>query len=250
MSPPVPRDTIQALLEKYLTDPADFGRFGTMVGSLRTLLPYLQPPALDFGAANGLSMLALTELGIADVWGVEPDGERVERGHRMLAEAGLEPERLLHLEDTRHMPYPDRHFATVLANAVLEHIPQPRDAYIRELWRVLRPGGTLVLAETPNKYFPLENHTTGLPFLHWLPSGVAHRVALRFGRNPDWYRTQEKWAGSGWRGLGWYELVKALPRGGWKAVHEMSRPRHRIFRALGLPSTLLDPYPLIVLRKV
>jgi ubiquinone/menaquinone biosynthesis C-methylase UbiE len=67
------------------------------------------------------------------------------------------------------LPFEDEEFDTVLPNAVLEHIPQPRDARIRDLWRVLKSGGVLIINETPNKYFPKETHTTGLWFNHWLP---------------------------------------------------------------------------------
>ena len=41
------------------------------------------------------------------------------------------------------MPFGDGSFATVLCTEVLEHVPHP-DAALREIGRVLRPGGLLV----------------------------------------------------------------------------------------------------------
>src|SRR2546430_11162493 len=64
----------------------------------------------------------------------------------------------------------------VLVNAVFGHIPQPRDAHIREIWRVLAPRGKLLVNETPNKYLPVDFHTLHLPLTNSLPSPVAHRV--------------------------------------------------------------------------
>jgi SAM-dependent methyltransferase len=45
--------------------------------------------------------------------------------------------------DGRHIPFPDEAFDHVLCTEVLEHAAEP-DALVAEIWRVLRPGGTLV----------------------------------------------------------------------------------------------------------
>jgi SAM-dependent methyltransferase len=44
------------------------------------------------------------------------------------------------------LPYPDGHFCAVTALMVLHHVPDA-DASVREIVRVLRPGGMLVLRE-------------------------------------------------------------------------------------------------------
>ncbi len=54
------------------------------------------------------------------------------------------------LYDGRRLPYPDDHFASVGALNVLEHVEAPED-FIRELVRVAKPGGRLVLS-SPNFY--------------------------------------------------------------------------------------------------
>jgi hypothetical protein len=76
------------------------------------------------------------------------------------------------------------------------------------LWRVLKPGGVLVISETPNNYYPKEGHTTGLWLNHWLPSTWAHRRACKRGRFAG---HRGDWITSGWRGLGYYELRRGVP---------------------------------------
>ena len=198
---------------------------------------------LDFGASYALSMCALHELGARSVVGVEPEQWRVDEGLETLARLG-HPPTLYCVEDTRHLPFADASFDVVLANAVFEHIPQPRDAYLREVWRVLRPGGHLIINETPNKYFPIDKHTTKLWFNHWLPSHVAKRRAYRRGRYSD---NRIPWDYSGWRGMGYFEMVRPLT--GCELIPETARVRHRLFARLGIPASILDPYPCWVLRK-
>lgn len=201
---------------------------------------------LDFGASYGTSMVALIRLGAKEVVGVEPDASRVDQAPSLIARAAPGAKTCLHhTPDTTALPFSDGEFPFILANAVLEHIPQPRDAFICEMWRLLAPGGHLLINETPNKYFPKEMHTTGLWFNHWLPQSLAYRRALDRGRfNPR--RTD--WASSGWRGLGYYELVR--PLSGYRLVSDQTKLRHHLFQRLGVPSSLLDPYPTWILQKV
>jgi hypothetical protein len=109
---------------------------------------------------------------------------------------------------------------------------------------VLAPGGHLMISETPNQYFPKDVHTTSLWFNHWLPRDLAHRRAVRRGR---FDRSRVDWNSSGWRGLGFFELVR--PIGGYRLIPEKSRLRHRILTMIGLPASLLDPGPIWILQK-
>jgi len=218
----------------YLDDyPVERDRYATLKQTLLPLRHLFQDRrVLDFGAAVGLSMHAILEMGAAKIIGVEPNADRVRQA--------------THILDTPRLPLSDSAFDVVLANAVLEHIPPPRAPFVRELWRVLRRGGHLIINESPNKYLPVDFHTTGgLWCVPWMPCRLAHRYAIwrrRFNGNADW-------STSGWRGVGYYEITKALGNH-YESIPENTRLRHRALTLLGLPSSLFDPYPILIFQKL
>jgi SAM-dependent methyltransferase len=233
---------------EYLRDkPVEHQRYLILrqaLGSLRTY--FADRRVLDFGAGSGLSMCALLELGAAKVVGVEPDHARVRHGQGVLRALEATSATLLPISYSGELPFSDGAFDVVLANAVLEHIPPPRRAYVRELWRVLAVGGHLLINESPNKYLPVDLHTTGgLWFVPWLPGSVARQYAVYRGR----FRKDGCWRTSGWRGIGYFEIARATG-GGYKLIAERSRRRHTLLTRLGLPASLLDPYPTLVFEKV
>jgi SAM-dependent methyltransferase len=201
---------------------------------------------LDFGASHALSTCALLELGARQVLGLETDEARVLRARQILRDLGYDDRAAVeHVPDTTRLALADASVEVVVANAVLEHIPQPRVPYVRELWRVVGPGGYLIINETPNKYLPVDFHTTGLWFVPWLPSAMARRYAVWRGR----FSARADWARSGWRGVGFYEVLAGLtaPYG---YLPEQSRWRHRLLTRLGLPASLIDPYPTLIFKKL
>ena len=230
-----------------LSSETERGRYETLLDTLSAWKAlFTGCRVLDFGASCGISMVALIRLGASEVVGVEPNPAQVELGRALLAKVAPDAKAsLMHAPDTATLPFADEEFVFILANAVLEHIPQPRDSYIRELWRVLAPDGHLMINETPNKYFPKEVHTTFLWFNHWLPRRLAHRRAVR-RRCFDASRTD--WGSSGWRGLGYFELVRSIS--GYCLIPEQTKLRHRLFAMAGLPSSLIDPYPTWIVQKM
>ena len=71
------------------------------------------------------------------------------------------------------IPFDDESFDVVVSNQVFEHVPNIDEA-LREIARVLRPGGT-ALNLFPDASVWREGHC-GIPFLHWFPKGSKLRV--------------------------------------------------------------------------
>lgn len=230
-----------------ITDDIERVRYRTLLASLQPYDSLFQGKrVLDFGASYGLSMAALSSLGASEAVGVEPDLARVARGVELLSSLDLASRsKLIHLPDTNALPFAEASFDFVLVNAVFEHIPQPRDRYIAEVWRCVAIGGYLFVNETPNKYFPIDRHTTGgLWWIPWLPKGFARRYAIWRGR----WSEDRNWESSGWRGLGYLEIAKVLKK--YNLIPEMTRMRHRVLHSVGLPASLMDPYPVWIFQKL
>ncbi|RZT18499.1 ubiquinone/menaquinone biosynthesis C-methylase UbiE [Mycobacterium sp. BK558] len=72
------------------------------------------------------------------------------------------------------LDFPDKTFDVALFANVFEHIPpDDRGPSLREMFRVLKPGG-VVVGQIPNPYFPIESHSR-LPLMGWLPTTLQHR---------------------------------------------------------------------------
>jgi SAM-dependent methyltransferase len=176
---------------------------------------------------------------------------------------------------TRRLPYGDGRFDVVLAVGVVEHLPaRSRRAQVDEYYRVLAPGGHIAILDTPNRLFPLETHSVGLPLVQWLPPRWAWRYA-RLCR-PGKFRqvTFEGFTadGTGWRNA---TLWDCLPSGGWRGLQDLTevagygwaffrdtaRSRLRrsllpafavacaVLRMMGQPPSFCLPYLNLLLRK-
>ncbi len=178
---------------------------------IERFVPIAGKRVLDFGCGCGASSVALARLGAAVVHGVEPDPTFAAIARRRVLESGLE--RAVHIYQTpgtAHLPLPDAAVDLVVCNAVLEHIsPRRRAVHLREIWRTLRPGGHLIISETPNRLWPQDHHTTGLWWVPYMSLGLARRYAIWRGRvTPD--RTAEQLVADGIRGATYWEIRRAL----------------------------------------
>ena len=151
---------------------------------------------------------------------------------------------------TRRLPWADGAFDLVLAVGVVEHLPvRNRRAQVDEYYRVLAPGGHIAVLDTPNRWFPLETHSVGLPLVQWLPPRLAWRYA-RAGR-PDRYRhvTFEDFVadGTGWRNA---TLADCLPASGWRGLRDVTEEAGygwRFFRDTARSRTRRSLLPLFAL---
>ncbi len=226
---------------------------------------------LDVGSGGGSSSLMLTDLGARQVLGVEPDPRLVELAVLRARDEGLSSRvEFLQAADTSRLSIPDGHFDAVTFNAVLEHIrPAQRTGILREAWRCLKPGGDLIICETPNRAFPYDGHTTNLPLVPWLPLPFACPVARAFSRHVPHGLSRDEYVSRGLVGGSYWQVARALPAavclnaGGGDAVWKTSLAPRRAGGALrpvlvaleavvnrcGLPLNAFMPMLDLVFRK-
>ena len=86
-----------------------------------------------------------------DLTGVDLSPAMLRRARRRATELGIEP--AFRVADVEHLPYDDASFDTVVCALGLCSIPRP-DAAVREMARVLKPGGTLLLLDHIGSSWP------------------------------------------------------------------------------------------------
>jgi 2-polyprenyl-3-methyl-5-hydroxy-6-metoxy-1,4-benzoquinol methylase len=174
-----------------------------------------QKKILDFGCGAGAFALSLLRLGATRITGVE-----VDEGLLSVAESRLRDffpgqfqlQKIGYIDGTYRMPLEDGLFDVVWAHAVMEHVhPRQRADVVRELWRVLRPGGLLVVDATPNRLWFREDHTTGLFLVNYLPLGMAAALARRYSIRVPAGQSAEKLLERGFRGCTYWEIRNPMP---------------------------------------
>lgn len=106
--------------------------------------------ALELGSGTGFFLLNLMQAGVAargSVTDISPGMVAV--ALRNAAALGLDVDG--RVADAETLPYPDATFDLVVGHAVLHHIPDVEQA-LREVLRVLKPGGRFVFAGEPTRY--------------------------------------------------------------------------------------------------
>src|SRR2546426_1889245 len=254
--------------------------------------PLYLDPLLRWLRACGARDLAVLEVGcsfghmteylaeqreIATIHAFDADPQFVEIARANVDELRLgrvRDVRLFSNDETRRLPWPDGAFDLVLAIGVVEHLPRDRRAQVDEYYRVLAPGGHIAILDTPNRLFPLETHSIGLPLVQWLPAPLAYAYA-RLGRPRRFHGVSyEQFVadGTGWRNA---TLAACVPYAcrrrledvteeagdGWSFFRDTARSRTRkrllpafaltcaALRRLRLPPSLALPYLNLVFRK-
>jgi S-adenosylmethionine-dependent methyltransferase len=142
---------------------------------------------LDIGAGTGSTTAAFAHL--ADfVWGYEIEPKSVTAAAERFALLGLDncyvrlvnPPDLLETVKRQHSDGTD----LVLLYAVLEHLTQEeRIECLSTIWhQILRPGGHLVVVDTPNRLSYFDAHTSEMPFFHLLSPHLALQYFSRSSR--------------------------------------------------------------------
>lgn len=148
-----------------------------IVEALPVALPGLR--VLEFGCNVGASAIVLSSLG-ADVCGIDVDP-------RMVALSGLNARRhgfdeldFRHVPDTRRMPFDAAEFDLVVCDSVLEYVAfEKLRAVQREIDRVVRPGGLILVTGSSSRAWPFEVHSR-----RWLSNYLPRPVDRLLKRPP------------------------------------------------------------------
>jgi ubiquinone/menaquinone biosynthesis C-methylase UbiE len=155
------------------------GRFAHVAGT--DGWPYRS--ALEIGSGTGFFLLNLKQAGVLDeghVTDLSPG--MVEVAVRNARSLGFDIEG--RVADAESLPYDDESFDLVVGHAVLHHIPD-LDLALREVLRVLTPGGRFVFAGEPTRRGDwVARRLSGLTW--WTASRITQLAPLR----EKWARTR------------------------------------------------------------
>jgi SAM-dependent methyltransferase len=207
-------------------------------------------PLFRYLAARGARDLRVLEVGcsfghiteyldeqplVAEIHTFDVDGPFVEITRLKVEELGLKKVRqVLHLSDheTSRLPFADGWFDLVLAVGVVEHLPsRDRHRFVDEYYRVLARGGHLAVLDTPNRAFPLETHSVGLPGIQWLPPRLAYGYARLLRPRRVRAGSFAAFAEGAWRNASLRECLPSRGPGGVLDVTEEAGYGWRFFRA-------------------
>jgi SAM-dependent methyltransferase len=132
---------------------------------------------LEIGCGMGTDLLEFARGG-ARVVGVDLTRRHLELARRRFGFSGQSAR--LFQGDAERLPFPDRSFDFVYSNGVLHHTPDTEGA-LREVHRVLKPGGSCVILLYHRNSLLYRTQICGI----WAAKAIAKRALGRGGRLRD-----------------------------------------------------------------
>jgi 2-polyprenyl-3-methyl-5-hydroxy-6-metoxy-1,4-benzoquinol methylase len=140
---------------------------------------------LEVGCGTGSATVALSEQG-AEVVATDIDNGSVQAAKTRLSLFGLAAEFQICNAVDLVKRFASSSFDVVALFAVLEHMTlSERLKAIADCWKLTKPGGFMIVIETPNRLWVHDSHTSQDHFFMWLPDDLAvlwsrHTSRLRF----------------------------------------------------------------------
>ena len=215
--------------------------------------PVAGKDVLEFGCNIGATSIVLAHYG-ARVTAVDISPAHLEMARLNTKRYGIDGIRFQLLHEGERLPFADGEFDGITCNSVLEYVrPDLLTGVQRELNRVLRPGGLLLVFGTSNRLSPVEMHSR-----QWFNNYIPRRFDRISGRQRE--RGVSPWKlrhglGPGYEDLfsgrtgthRYIELKQTMGLNAWKL---------RLLNALGaffaispVSLPLILPYATVLLRK-
>jgi len=160
-------------------------------------IPLKEARILDVGCATGRLLEAMIRKGAVNLCGVDIAPKIVDTARRRIAKYDVKAD-LRPADVEEHLPWPDQSFDVVTLTGVLHHLTQPQKA-LSEIYRVLKPGGQLVILEL-RFIFPvrqicnlfLQIFPMNGDYRFYTPKGTVSllrqcRFKIRPGKKTPWY---------------------------------------------------------------
>lgn len=214
------------------------------------MCPVQGKQVLEFGCNIGATSIVLAHYG-ARVTAADVNPGYLDMARLNVKRYGSAGVQFQRLHEGQPLPFADRSFDVVTCNSVLEYVrPDLLPGVQRELDRVLRPGGLLLVFGTSNRIAPVEAHS-GEWFNNYIPrrfdrlSGRQRGRGvwpwkLRYGFGPHYENLFSGRAGT----QRFLELKRSMSSSNWK-LRMLSGLR--VISPASLP--LLLPYATVLLRK-
>ena len=196
----------------------DENRYSIKIPLKYLILGHVKPEALknkrllDFGCGCGASTVLLARMfPDTEIVGIELNAKSLAIAKLRVKHYQLDNVQFLLSPNSNRLPENIGKFDFILLNAVFEHLlPNERLTVLPQLWSLLNSQGIMFFRETPHRYFPIENHTTNLPLINYLPDSLTLFCARRFSKRIKSNATWESLLRAGIRGGTEAEIIKII----------------------------------------
>jgi ubiquinone/menaquinone biosynthesis C-methylase UbiE len=137
---------------------------------------------LDVGCGTGtLALLAKERVGAeGDVRGIDASPQMIERARKKAHDAGADV--TFEMAVIEQLPFPEGTFDAVLSTFMLHHLPDVvKSAGLREVARVLKPGGRLMAVDMSGEGGPFHWRIFSFFIRHHLPSDYPEQLRSLVG---------------------------------------------------------------------
>lgn len=113
---------------------------------------------LDAACGEGYGSYLMKKWGANEVFGLDIDEDTIGKANKFFGSTGLK----FQCHTVEKLPFPDCYFDMIVSFETIEHLDRP-DEFLKEIRRVLKPGGTIVISCPNDPYYYKEDNVSN-PF--------------------------------------------------------------------------------------